>query len=127
MEIVHTEPNFADSRGEIRDILTEEVDATTYITCAPGAVRGNHYHEKTDQWDYILSGSFECYARKGFDGEVEMQVVKKGDRIAHPRGVHHAYKAIEQSEMLSFTKGPRRGTEYENDTIRLEEGKKLVI
>ena len=121
MEIVHTEVNFTDARGEIRDILMEEVDAVTYITCTKDAVRGNHYHEKTDQWDYILSGTFQCFARKGFEGDIEMEVVKKGDRIYHPAGVHHAYKALEFAEMLSFTKGPRRGTEYEKDVIRLTE------
>ena len=126
MDVEHTQPNFTDARGEIRDILMVDVDAVTYITCTKGAIRGNHYHEKTDQWDYILLGSFECYAREGFDGEVEMQVVKKGDRVSHPRGVHHAYKALEDSEMISFTKGPRRGTEYEKDVLRLEEGKRLV-
>jgi|SRR6185312_380516 len=121
MEIVHTKPNFEDARGEIRDLLMEDTDAVVYISCKKSSVRANHYHEKTDQWDYILSGSFECYARKGFDGKTEMETVKKGDRIFHPRGVHHAYKALEDSEMISFTKGPRRGTEYESDTIRLKE------
>ena len=121
MDVIHTRPNFEDARGEIRDILMEDIDAVTYITCAKGSVRGNHYHEKTDQWDYILSGSLECYARKGFNGETEMQVVQKGDRIYHPRGAHHAYRALEHAEMISFTNGPRRGTEYENDVIRLKE------
>jgi quercetin dioxygenase-like cupin family protein len=121
MEIEHTQPAFEDARGEIRDILLQDIDAVTYITFAKGAVRGNHYHEKTDQWDYILSGSFECYAREGEDGEVQMEVVRKGDRISHPRGVHHAYRALEDAVMLSFTKGPRRGEEYEKDVIRLTE------
>jgi len=121
MEILHTEPNFEDARGEIRDVLMEDVDAVTYITCVKDSIRGNHYHEKTDQWDYILSGSFECYARGGFDGDREMQIVRKGDRVFHPRGIHHAYRALEDSEMISFTKGPRRGIEYENDVIRLKE------
>ncbi len=121
MEVLHTQPNFEDARGEIRDILMEDTDAVTYITFTKNAVRGNHYHEHTDQWDYVLSGSFECYARKDPKGEKEMQVVKAGDRIYHPRGVQHTYRALEDGAMLSFTKGPRRGHEFERDVIRLTE------
>lgn len=126
MKITHTKPDFEDVRGEIRDIVLEDTDAATYITFTTGSVRGNHYHDQTDQWDYILSGSFECYAREDFGEPIEHQVVKKGDRIYHPKGTHHAYKALEQAEMISFTKGPRRGPAYESDVIRLKEDEKLV-
>ena len=33
----------------------------------------------------------------------------------------HAIKAISKAEIMVFTKGPRGGKEYENDTFRLEE------
>ena len=32
----------------------------------------------------------------------------------------HAMQALEDTEMLVFTKGPRGGKEYESDTFRLE-------
>jgi quercetin dioxygenase-like cupin family protein len=126
MDIIRTKADFEDDRGEIRDILLEDTDAVAYITFKAGAVRGNHFHDRTDQWDYILSGSYECYARKGFGAEIEKEIVKKGDRIHHPKGSHHAYRALEDAEMLSFTKGPRRGPDYESDVVRLADGEKLV-
>jgi len=127
MEIQHTKTNFEDARGEIHDILThEEVDAVTYITYTSGAIRANHYHEHSVQWDYIISGSLECYSRDGFDGVIEKAIVKVGDLIRHPIGEHHALKALEDSVTLSLTKGPRRGEEYENDVIRLTEETRLV-
>ncbi|KND50595.1 MAG: hypothetical protein AB202_03880 [Parcubacteria bacterium C7867-007] len=121
MEIHHKDPNFTDARGEIRDILTHvEIDAVTYITYETGAVRANHYHEHSEQWDYVLSGSLECYGRDGFEGEVEKAIIKAGDLVRHPIGEHHALKALEPSTTLSLTKGPRKGGDYEKDVIRLE-------
>lgn len=122
MEIRHTTTNFEDARGEIHDILAgEEVDAVTYITYTPGAVRANHYHEHSVQWDYVISGSLECYSRDGFDGEIRKEIIHAGDLVKHPIGEHHALKALEASTTLSLTKGPRQGEQYENDVIRLSE------
>lgn len=122
MDVQHKEVNFSDERGEIRDLLThEDIDSITYITYTPGAVRANHYHEHTVQWDYVLSGSLECYTRDGFDGEIEKVILKPGDLVKHPIGEHHAIKAITDATTLAFSKGPRKGEDYENDVIRLEE------
>lgn len=119
---MHTKPNFEDARGEIRDLVTHQgIDAVTYLTSKNGAIRGNHYHEHTVQWEYVLSGSYECYSRQGLDGEVEMKIIAKGDLVRHPVGECHALKALEDSELLSMTKGPRRGIDYEQDVIRLKE------
>ncbi len=127
MDIQHTKTNFEDARGEIHDILThEEVDAVTYITYKTGAMRANHYHEHSTQWDYVISGSLECYSRDGFDGEVTKVILKAGDLVRHPAGEHHALKALEDSTTLSLTKGPRNGKDYENDVIRLTEDTRLV-
>jgi len=121
MEIQHTKPNHEDVRGEIRDILThEETDAVTFLTIKAGSVRGNHYHEHTVQWDYVLSGAIECYSRNGLNGAIEMTVIKTGDLVKHPIGECHTLKALEDSSLLSLTKGPRRGEDYEDDVIRLE-------
>ena len=127
MKIIKTKINFKDNRGQIRDILTHtDTDACTFITFATEVKRGNHYHAKTNQYDYILKGKLECYARDRNTGIKEMQIVEAGDQIEHLANVEHAYKSLEYSEMLSFTKGPRQGDEYESDTIRLEGDQKLV-
>jgi len=127
MEIFRTKINHEDGRGIIRDILThEDIDAITYLTITAGSVRGNHYHEESVQWDYVLSGKIECYSRQGMDGPVEMHVIEVGDLVKHPAYECHALRAVDDAEMLSLTKGPRKGVDYEKDVIRLKEGEKLV-
>lgn len=127
MQVTHTKLNHTDDRGDIRDILAgEEVDAVTYISYTKGAVRANHFHEQSVQWDYILTGSLECYMRDGFEGEITKVVVGPGDLVHHPIGEHHALRALEDATTLSLTKGPRRGKDYEKDVIRLVGDQKLI-
>ena len=51
--------------------------------------------------------------------------MKKGDLILTEKNEKHAIKALSDSEMLVFIKGPRGGKEYESDTYKLSE--KLII
>lgn len=122
MQKIETPVNFKDDRGEICDLLVDKnIDTITHITSVQGAVRGNHYHEKTIQYDYIISGSVECYSKAMPDGEVEMVVLKAGDLVMHPINEAHTLKALEDTAFLSITCGPRSGERYESDTIRLEQ------
>ena len=50
--------------------------------------------------------------------------MKKGDLVASEPMESHALVGVTNCELLVFTKGPRGGKEYENDTYRLDE--KLV-
>ena len=123
MWIKKTKINFKDQRGEIRDLLTKtNIDAATLIACAKGSVRGNHYHKKTVQYDYVLSGKFACYTKlmKGNLGKTKRRILKTGDLAFHPAMEAHAFKALEETVFLSLTRGPRNGADYEKDTIRLD-------
>ena len=127
MKIIKTKINFQDERGLIRDVITAtSIDAITFITCKNGSIRGNHYHNKTMQYDYILKGSFECYGKENDSAPLEKNLVTVGDTIIHQFPHRHAYKALEDSEMISCTFGPRQGDQYEDDTFRLKDENKLV-
>lgn len=107
---------FEDERGVIQDLLGP-VDAVTVIFTKAGAVRGNHVHEKTIQWTYICTGKLTT-AYIDDDG-VHLTTALPGDLVTEPAGIPHAWKAVEDTTVLVFTKGPRSGEAYESDTKRL--------
>lgn len=112
--------SYQDGRGIIRDILSGvAIDAITVITSKKGAVRGNHYHKKTHQYDYILKGSLLCVSRKGERGRKLKRILNAGDLMYHAPGERHGYKALKDTEFLTFTYGPRRGMDFEKDVYRL--------
>lgn len=104
-----------DKRGTIKDLLVGKDFSVTYISFKEGAVRGNHFHKETSQHDIILSGKLMC---------------KKGNNTGYPEtedivhiepNIPHAYKALEDSEMVSICFGKRIGKNYSKDTYALQE------
>ncbi len=106
---------FEDHRGIIQDLLGP-IDCVTSILTYKGAIRGNHYHRLTTQWTIILSGKLLVVTEK--DGARVEHVYGTGDMCCDPPSTPHAWKALEDTEVLVFTRGPRSGEDYETDTYR---------
>ena len=64
MEISHPAIAFQDDRGRIIDVMESlDFNSATVISTRKGAVRGNHYHQKTTQWIYVLRGKVLAHSR----------------------------------------------------------------
>lgn len=112
--------SFRDDRGEIIDLLeNENINSVTIVTFKKGAVRGNHYHKQTIQWNYLMSGQIKLLSQVP-GAQVEETVLNPGDFVATVENVRHALIGLEDSSLMVFTKGPRGGKEYESDTFRLD-------
>ena len=100
------------------DLLEKKnINAITYITQKKGKIRGNHFHKKTIQWNYVLKGKLELITKK--NNKKKKIILSKGDLVETSKNEAHAFRALRNSEFLVFTQGPRGGKEYENDTFRL--------
>jgi oxalate decarboxylase/phosphoglucose isomerase-like protein (cupin superfamily) len=111
---------FTDARGEIIDLIEHEtINAVTLLTIKKGAVRGNHYHRNTTQWNYIISGVMKLVTQMP-DQPIVETLMYPGDLIATVPDERHALVGAEDVVCLVFTKGPRAGSDYESDTFRLE-------
>lgn len=121
MEIIDLKTAFEDQRGTITDLISDDtINAVTLITFASGAVRANHYHERTIQWNYILSGEVLLVTQMPGGERIE-RVLRKGEFAVTRENERHALKGVTAAEVLILTKGPRAGSQYENDTFRLTE------
>ena len=120
MKKIKSKINFRDSRGFIIDLLEKKnINAITFITQKKGKIRGNHFHKKTIQWNYLIKGKLELLTRKNKQ-KIIRTLMKEGDLVETSKNESHAIKALKNSEFLVFTQGPRGGKEYENDTFRLK-------
>lgn len=116
---------FEDSRGVIQDLLGP-VDAVTRIDTNAGCIRGNHVHARTTQWVYVVCGSLLIATDTLSADGVNHWIYGPGDLIEELPGQPHAWKAMDDTTVLVFTKGPRSGEDYESDTVRLPEEKRLL-
>ena len=125
MELINLKAAYTDSRGSITDLISnEDINAVTIITFSIGAIRANHYHKKTIQWNYVLSGCVKLVTQVPGEEMVE-KVLSKGDFAVTRENESHALQGVTEAEVLILTKGPRAGSQYENDTFRLD--KPLII
>jgi len=118
-EIARSGPDrFEDERCVIKDLLGS-VDAVTEIATRAGAIRGNHVHQHTTQWAYVVRG--RLWAAWLEDDGVHKKLHEPGDLICERAGIPHAWQAQDDCVVLVFTRGPRSGAAYETDTERLDE------
>src|ERR1700733_3318287 len=96
-----------DARGIIQDLLGP-VDAVTEIVSRAGAVRGNHRHRQTVQYPYVTRGRLLVVAAPEGVERTE-RYVEAGEMITEEAGIPHAWKALEPTTVLVFTRGPRSG------------------
>ena len=120
MDVIKAPPAFSDARGEIIDLIqNESINAVTVVTFRKGAVRGNHYHKHTTQWNYVMRGAIRMVTQMP-GGPAREMVMRPGDLVANGPEERHALQGLEDSALMVFTRGPRGGKEYETDTFRLE-------
>ena len=109
----------SDERGTITDLLNKEIGHVGMITTTKGTVRGNHYHMRSTQYSYILSGKFQVVIAELHDLiKTETVVLEAGDLITIQPYVVHSFKALEDAVMIDMISESREGKNYENDVIK---------
>lgn len=113
--------DFKDARGTIMDIFVNEpYQHCVIVHSKKGSVRGNHYHAKSQQTDFMLYGEMKAFSRKKGSSKIETSVVKPNDMTYWEKGEVHEFIAVTDCGFLSFVNGPRGGDNYESDTYRLK-------
>jgi dTDP-4-dehydrorhamnose 3,5-epimerase len=121
MELITLSPAHEDQRGKIIDLISnDQINAVTLITFIKNSVRANHFHKKTIQWNYVISGEI-LFVTQMPNGLKQEKILKAGDFAITREYEGHALKALLDSEVLILTKGPRAGELYETDTFRLSD------
>ena len=119
--------SFEDKRGKIIDVFVNAPkEHCLIVTFTKGAVRGNHFHKKSTQFSFVLSGELDFYFAKvdkknGKLKKVKKRTVKKNTFITHEPYEAHAFKSKKRSILVAFSCGIRGGIRYEKDTFRLKD------
>jgi mannose-6-phosphate isomerase-like protein (cupin superfamily) len=111
-----------DERGRITDIFYKaNINHVVIISSLPNALRGNHYHARSTQHMYIVSGSLEYWYKNDQMPDSEFTLCTPGDVVTSERNEIHALKiGNEGCVFMAFTEGVRGGDDYESDTYRVE-------
>jgi dTDP-4-dehydrorhamnose 3,5-epimerase len=117
--ITKIEPVYVDGRGAITDLLNKPLGHVGLITSAKKSIRGNHYHKKSIQYNFILSGKFEVLVADYKNPEkTEKIILKIGDLITIQPKIVHTFKALETGSFLDMISQSRAGDKYEEDVVK---------
>ncbi len=119
VRVYKVKPVFKDTRGEIYDFVEELVSHVGMISFAKGAIRGNHYHKKSVQYTYIVSGKIVITLSDRHGKNVKRYTVGAGSVTVIPARVVHTYKALTPAIILDLTTKTRKLGGYEKDTVRV--------
>ena len=113
---------FKDARGIIADVIYKnQINHIGYISSKKNSIRGNHFHKKTTQYNFVLDGIINYYSKTKKQKKIKVTKLKKGDLILTKPNEIHAFKTISsKSIFMVFTVGIRGGKDYEKDTYRVE-------
>ena len=118
--------NFKDKRGRIIDIFVKKPkDHCSLVTFNKGAIRGNHFHKKSVQYSFVVSGKLvmlSARVNKNGDiiGKIKKEILRENNLVTHKPFHAHAFKSITKANLLAFADGKRGGKDYEKDTFRLQ-------
>ena len=94
---------------------------TLVIYPQKNSIRGNHYHKKTSQYNFVIDGIINYYFKTKKQKKIKVIKLKKGDLILTKPNEIHAFKTVSsKSIFMVFTVGIRGGKDYEKDTYRVE-------
>lgn len=91
-----------DERGKILGITQDIWQEINFIQSKKGAVRGNHYHKKTHEGFYVISGKIKITvtninSKKNLDFEA-----KSGDIFVIEPYELHTFLALEDSSWINM-------------------------
>lgn len=112
-------PVFKDKRGEIFDIVEDEVGHVGMVTFKKGVARGSHWHKHSTQYSYVLGGKIKLIVsdlRKKWEKTL---MLGPGSLTCIPPKTIHTYIAITPARMLDVTTISRVKDGYEKDTYRV--------
>lgn len=114
-------PVFRDKRGDIFDLVEDEIRHLGFITFRKGAVRANHYHKKSTQYSYVIKGSIELLTKdaKNKNAKMKKAIMSEGTFAMIPPCIIHVYRALTPASIIECTTESRKAGGYESDTVRV--------
>ena len=109
IEILKPDFEFADDRGELKQLVHEGYKQINVVRSKAGVFRGGHCHQFNREAFYIIEGSIELTVRK--DGAEEKYFFQAGSMFAIDEQVYHDFHFLTDTILVGMY---NRGVELDN-------------
>lgn len=110
------EYSFSDERGSLLQLFHNESFQINVLKSKKGVIRGNHFHEKTTEYFYVLSGSVEISYENGKD--FGKQTFESGSLFRVDPMTSHSLFFLDDCEMIAFYDKPIEDELGQKDIFR---------
>lgn len=98
--------HYADERGSITGLINDGAWAEINLIQSEGnAVRGNHYHEYTEELFVILEGKIRLKLQRvkgqNFVGDCEEYLVQEGNVFIIEKNTNHVFEIVDASKWIN--------------------------
>ncbi len=113
---------YADTRGQIINLLEQPCGGVSVIWSKAGSRRSDHHHVSDGHWLWVMNGRMEYYERPvGSTEKPEHVTVEIGQMIWTGPGIEHATLFPVDTVLISMSLRPRDHASHEADLVRLAE------
>lgn len=89
-----------DKRRTLIQIVTRDFKQSHCLFIERGATLGRHYHEKTDEFFYVIKGQLLCVL------DEERISLSEGDTLDIPRNKFHTLQAVTDAQIIVYLSEP---------------------
>lgn len=101
---IEGEKRWDEDKGEFVQVsYKKEIRHLAYFELKKGFYRGNHYHEKKEEFFYIISGKIKAVFYDIDTGEKETYILEKGQRIFVLPRCAHIFYGIEDAMVIEYS------------------------
>lgn len=101
---VEGEKRWEEDKGEFVQVsYKKEIRHLAYFELKKGFYRGNHYHEKKEEFFYIISGKIKAVFYDIDTCEKEIHILEKGQRIVVMPRCAHIFYGIEDASVIEYS------------------------
>jgi mannose-6-phosphate isomerase-like protein (cupin superfamily) len=92
-------------QGELAQFYDAEqpIHYLALIELRAGDVRGNHYHQRKEEWAYVIEGAAELLVEDVATKQRETLPLAAGQLARIATGVAHAYRTVQPGKALEFS------------------------
>ena len=102
IEFLKPDFSFEDTRGRLVQLVHGGWEQVNVIRSRAGVLRGGHYHARSTEAFYVISGRFELGLEGLTSSEKEEHCLEAGAFFRIRPGVLHSFRFLEDSVLVSL-------------------------
>lgn len=118
--IIDVPQKYLDDRGQILNIADGDLGDVAIISSKANSIRANHTHKKDWHLSYLVDGEIKYFWEE--EKKQKSIIIKPGELFYTPPKTPHKMFFLKESVFIAIAAMSRTQENYENDTVRLEDG-----